>query len=289
MRTFGQTLKYLGLYFVSFVLLSFAISKFFNAQFQVWNYAEYTPLKDLSLFWHAWSFFGRSYTYNFFIGLAEVSAAILILFNRTRLIGLLIATGIYANIIIVDIEFQVSNAILHSIIEFVIVLILLIPYLKDLKQFFWDMSGHIINQDNYGNRFFNLVLPISFIVIASITVSILTNNHISSKDKLIGAYNISELIVKEDTLQLGPGKFTKEPMLFFEFGNTCILTLNDSTYYGNYLAKADSLTIELNKSFNNIKSIQGILTREEKLISGTTDNGDLMIIKIDRVNRKKGD
>lgn len=287
MRIFGQILKYLGLYFVSFVLLSFAISKFFNAQFQIWNYAGYTPLKDLSLFWHAWSFFGRSYTYNLFIGIAEISSAILLLFHRTRLVGLLLATGIYVNIIIVDIEFEVSNAILHSIIEFVIVLILLIPYLKDLKKFFWDMGGRFLNQIYFDNKFLNLILPISFIVIASATVTILLNNAISSQDKIIGAYKISELIVNGDTTKIGPGKFTKDPMLFFEFSNGCILTLNDSTYYGNYLTNGDSLTIRLNKTFNNIKSIKGTLTRDEKLINGTTDNGETIDMKIARIKRKK--
>jgi hypothetical protein len=216
-----------------------------------------------------------------------VSAAILLLFNRTRLIGLLLATGIYANIIVVDIEFEVSNAILHSTIEFVIVLILLIPYLKDLKKFFWDMGGHFINQIYFENKFLNLILPISFIVIASTTSTIFLNNAISSQDKIIGAYKISGLLVNGDTMKIGPGKFTKEPMLFFEFSNGCVLTLNDSTYYGNYLINGDSLTIRLNKTFNNIKSIKGTITKDEKLINGTADNGKTIDIKIVRVKVKK--
>ncbi|HZI69064.1 MAG TPA: hypothetical protein VFD44_05115, partial [Hanamia sp.] len=132
MRTLLKVIKYLAIYFVSFVLLSFAVSKFLGAQFQVYNYAEYTPLKELPRFWHAWSFFGRSYAYNVFIGITELTAGILILFDRTRLAGLLLAVGIYVNIIFIDVEFEVNNAIVHSTVEFIIICFLLLPYLPDL-------------------------------------------------------------------------------------------------------------------------------------------------------------
>jgi len=137
----GKIFQYLGIYLVSFVMLSFGIAKFMGTQFVVWNYAQYTPLIELPPFWHAWSFFGRSYAYNFFIGLSEVAVAVLILFKRTRLVGLLLAAGIYTNIIIMDVEFEVEHALLHASIEFIIVLLLLIPYLPDLKKFFWNMGG----------------------------------------------------------------------------------------------------------------------------------------------------
>lgn len=282
-KTIGQIIKYLGIYFVSFVLILFAISKFLNAQFQIWNYTQYVPLKDLDLFSHAWSFFGRSYNYNFFIGLTEITAAILILFNRTRLIGLLLAAGIYTNVLIVDIEFNISDAILHATIEFIIVLLLLIPYLKDLKKFFWDMGGRLTNQPSANRKNLKLILPIIFIITTSTVATIFLKQAISSQDKIIGSYKISEFIVSGDTLTIGQGKYSKDPMLFFEFGNASVLSLNDSSYRGNYSIKADSVFINLYKDFKNIRTIKATVNKGFTVIKGTTDKGEPVEIEINKI------
>lgn len=250
----GKILQYLGIYLVSFVMLSFGIAKFMGTQFVVWNYAQYTPLIELPPFWHAWSFFGRSYAYNFFIGLSEVTVAVLIIFNRTRLAGLLLAAGIYTNIIIMDVEFEVDQALLHASIEFITVLLLLIPYLPDLKRFFWDMGGKW-SQGNRQNRRTSM-FPIVYLFLASVLVVLFTKINVT-KDELNGAYKISGVMLDQERLSVGQGKFTKDPMMFFEFGNTCIFTLNDSTYFGKYMTREDSLDIQLKNSFSNIKSIKG--------------------------------
>ena len=286
MKTFVQIIKYLGLYFVSLVLLSFAISKFLNAQFQIWNYNQYIPLKDLDPFTHAWSFFGRSYNYNLFIGLTELTAGILILFNRTRLVGLLLAAGIYTNVLIVDVEFNITDAIFHATIEFIIVLLLLITYLKDLKKFFWDMKGRLTIQPVSKNKFLKLILPISFIIVASVIVTVLLKQGISSQDKVVGAYKVSEFILNGDTLKIGEGKYTKDPMLFFEFNNVSILSLDSSSYWGSYSMKSDSIFINLNKDFKNIKRIKANISNDFKLIKGATDKDEQVEIKMSRLEIK---
>lgn len=286
MKKIVQIVKYLGLYFVSLVLLSFAISKFLNAQFQIWNYNQYKPLKDLDLFTHAWSFFGRSYNYNLFIGLTELTAGILILFNRTRLVGLLLAAGIYANVLIVDIEFNITDAILHATIEFIIVLLLLITYLKDLKKFFWDMKGRLTIQPESNNKFLKLILPTSFIIVASVVVTVLLKQAISSQDKVIGAYKVSEFILNGDTLKIGEGKYTKDPMLFFEFNNVSILSLDSTSYWGSYSMKSDSIFITLSKDFKNIKKIKATISNDFKLVKGTTDKDEQVEINMSRVEIK---
>jgi len=286
MKTFVQIIKYLGLYFVSLVLLSFAISKFLNAQFQIWNYNQYIPLKDLDPFTHAWSFFGRSYNYNLFIGLTELTAGILILFNRTRLVGLLLAAGIYTNVLIVDVEFNITDAIFHATIEFIIVLLLLITYLKDLKKFFWDMKGRLTIQPVSKNKFLKLILPISFIIVASVIVTVLLKQGISSQDKVVGAYKVSEFILNGDTLKIGEGKYTKDPMLFFEFNNVSILSLDSSSYWGSYSMKSDSIFIKLNKDFKNIKRIKANISNDFKLIKGATDKDEQVEIKMSRLEIK---
>ena len=140
---FVQVLQTIGCYFISLVLIAFAVSKFFDAQFQIYHHAGHMPLNDISPMTHAWSFFGRSYPYNLFLGIVEFLAGVFILFRRTRLLGLLIALGIYSNILIIDIEFQVYDALTHVVVEFFVVLLLLLPYVKDLATFFWRNMGRI--------------------------------------------------------------------------------------------------------------------------------------------------
>lgn len=289
MKTVVQIIKYLAIYLISFVLISFAITKFFNVQFQITNFTKYTLLKDLPPFWRAWSFFGYSYTYNLFIGLTELAAGILILFSRTRLIGLLIAVVIYSNIVIIDIEFEVSNAILHSTIEFIIVLLLLIPYFKDLKKFFWDLKGRLTTQVESPNKVLQKLLPFIFIIIVLISETYLFNQMNLSGDKIVGAYKVSEFVINNDTLKIGPGKFTKDPMLFFEFGQNCVLSINDSTYWGNYSTKNDSIFINFNEDFKNIKKLKATIDKGESKVAGLTDKLEPFEIKIISFAKEQSD
>jgi hypothetical protein len=217
----------------------------------------------------------------------EFAAGTLILFNRTRLIGLLIALGIYMNIIIVDIEFDVTNALLHAVIEFVIVLLILIPYLKHVKKFFWDMGGKFNGSDTTKSNLVDRYLPFGFIAISSVTVVVLFNNAIASQDQIIGAYKISEFSINGENVESGRGKFTKSPILFFEFNNGYILSLRDSSFYGNYSLKNDSVFINLVQSFKNVKAMQGKMSKDERLINGVTDTGQPFELKIERVKRKE--
>ncbi|MEO8761928.1 MAG: hypothetical protein ABI448_13610, partial [Bacteroidia bacterium] len=163
MKKFILLLKHLGLYYVSFVMIVFGFAKFTELQFGVNNFVEYTPLNELSNWQLAWAYFGRSYNYKLFLGIIELITGSLILFKRTRLTGLLLALGIYVNIVIIDFEFGVT-ALTHATVEFIIILILLLPYLKDLKKYLWDMGGKFANYETNKNKIFSIYLPAGFII-----------------------------------------------------------------------------------------------------------------------------
>lgn len=271
--------QFIGAYFISFVLVAFAISKFFNAQFQIYNYSGYVPLKDISPFTHAWSFFGRSYNYNLFLGIAEFIAGTFILFRRTRLAGLLIALTIFINVLIIDIEFNVANAIGHVTIEILIVLLLLIPYLKDLKTFFWDREGKLNRQAESSKKLFSVYIPLIFLILVTAGFAWETSTALQSQDKLIGEYQLKQLIINADTVKLEGGKYTRTPMIFFEFGNTTILSFNDSTYWGSYYIKEDTIEVIMDKEIYNFKNMEGRLHQNKGMISGlTSEKEEIQII-----------
>lgn len=63
------------------------------------------PLKDIDSFYVAWHLYGRSSFFNLVTGLLEIIGGILLIFNRTTLIGALLILSILAQILIIDIAF----------------------------------------------------------------------------------------------------------------------------------------------------------------------------------------
>lgn len=284
MKKLKIILTHIGIYFISFVLFSFAISKFFNFQFRIYNYTEYMPLGQLSPFSVAWSFFGYSYTYNLFLGIAEFLAALLILFHRTRLIGLLMALAIYINIVIVDIEFHIKDALFHACFEFVIVVLLLIPYLSGLKKFFWDLSGRFEEQTPGIKSKMRFIIPVLFAVIVCTLMTLSLFDMKSGEDKLIGAYTVTSISKNNGSLPLKAGAFTKEPMIFFEFGGACLLSINDSSFYANYEHTGNRITITMKKPNSLFKTLNGTIENGE--IKGETETGSHVSLNFSKLKSK---
>jgi hypothetical protein len=95
--------------YVFFFLTAYGIGKVIGAQFytasRMPDGLALMPIGQVPDFDLAWVFMGRSYGYMLFIGLAEVIGAVLLLFNKTKLIGTLVLIPIMVNVIVFDIFF----------------------------------------------------------------------------------------------------------------------------------------------------------------------------------------
>ena len=115
----------------AFIILTiYAISKLFGGQFYMNGNlpAEVakTTLGEASGFSLAWTFMGHSYLYIFIIGILQLVSAWFLLWNKTKLIGVLILIPIMVNIIIFDIIFlDVYPALANAIIVFAMLLLIL--------------------------------------------------------------------------------------------------------------------------------------------------------------------
>jgi hypothetical protein len=77
------------------------------------------PLGVASNFDLAWTFMGRSYGYILFIGISQLLGAWMLLFPRTKLLGVVILLPILANIIVFDIFFlDAFGALASAVIYF---------------------------------------------------------------------------------------------------------------------------------------------------------------------------
>lgn len=282
MRKAIPVLKVVALYYVSGTLILFAIAKFFGAQFQEVNFLKYIPLGELSNRQLAWAFFGRSYGYTLFLGLAEFIAAALLLFERTRLAGLLLALGIYTNVVLVDLEYEVNDAIQHATIELLIVLIWLFGYLQDLKRSFWDGRGAPLPQEPRTVLRSGVYLPLAFMLCTSGYALYRYRARLGPPEAIIGAYKVQELSVDSVRLDLGPGEYTKAPMVFFEYGHDLVLSANDSTYRGTYSLEGDSVAISLDREVKGIRSLKAVM-HEDGVMMGVTNTRQRFTVSMDRM------
>ena len=115
-----------------FIILNiYAISKILGGQFYMKGKlpAEVanTTLGEASSFSLAWTFMGHSYYYILFVGIAQLIGAWFLLWNKTKLLGVLILIPILINIIIFDIIFlDVYPALANAIIVFTMLLLIML-------------------------------------------------------------------------------------------------------------------------------------------------------------------
>lgn len=84
-----------------------------------------TPLNQLSGMQLMWAFFGYTKTLPIIIGVMQVGGGLMLLFQRTKLLGALILTPILINIILFDIFYEVGGVVYYAILyQLAIVMIL---------------------------------------------------------------------------------------------------------------------------------------------------------------------
>lgn len=122
---------------LSCMMFSYGIIKVIPEQMQKPTFLELqTPLGELSPFSLLWYTFGYGTPYQVFSGVCEVICAILILFKRTRVAGLLIALSVIVNIVMVNYTYRIG-VLITAIYLLCITLFLLTPFLKQLLRFFF--------------------------------------------------------------------------------------------------------------------------------------------------------
>lgn len=176
-----------------FIILSiYGISKLFGGQFYMKGKlpAEIanTTLGDVSSFSLAWTFMGHSYMYILFIGLTQLIGAWFLLWNKTKLIGVLILLPIMVNIIIFDIIFlDVYPALANAI--FVLVMLLFILYFnkgKVIESYQKLTSSPQKSKMVLKQRLITLGISILVIVLIFAFDSLLESWVGASKEKIIG-------------------------------------------------------------------------------------------------------
>jgi hypothetical protein len=199
-------------YYLAFTLFIFALEKFFKMQFPDLGFYTLTePLGDMSPMNLAWAFFGYSYGYNVFMGIAEC-AALFLLFRRTMTFGAILTLVTLANVMVVNYNYDV-HAKLYPTALFLMAFFLLIRDVNRLIKFFFTgqaVSLPVIKAPVFKKRWMNISkMVLKFLVIGYYIVFPVkdyfddkknSEERGKAKSKIAGVYDIVSFVVNKDTL-----------------------------------------------------------------------------------------
>ncbi|PWH82858.1 hypothetical protein DIS18_11560 [Algibacter marinivivus] len=121
--------------YVWFILSSYGLGKIVGGQFhrrgKLTEDVAVQTLDNATAFDLAWTFMGYSQAYITFIGMSQIIGAFLLLFNKTKFLGIIILVPILLNIIIFDIIFLPDYGALASATIYFSLLILVLYLNKE--------------------------------------------------------------------------------------------------------------------------------------------------------------
>jgi len=124
-------------YYLGFCLISYGAVKVFKTQFPAPSlFRLLEPFGQSSPMGLAWTFLGYSNGYNYFMGAAEVIGGLLLFFRRTTTFGALFSMTVTANIVAINLCFDVPVKIFSSFLLLLSVYLAVLQ-LNRLVQFFF--------------------------------------------------------------------------------------------------------------------------------------------------------
>lgn len=117
---------------LAYILLDYGWGKLTDGQFGVTAQELNTPLKDTNLFRLSW-FLADHQPFKSFIGVSQIITALLLLYNRTLLLGAFIAIPIWLNILAWDISFMgiLGNAFIFRLSWYLLLTFFIILHYKE--------------------------------------------------------------------------------------------------------------------------------------------------------------
>lgn len=201
-------------YYLAFTLFLFALEKFFKVQFpDPGLYTLTEPVGNLTPMSLAWAFFGQSYGYNIFIGIAE-SAALLLLFRRTMILGALLTIGALLNVVMVNFNYDV-HAKMYPTALLLMTFFLLLPFVNRLFKFFLthqSTSLPPIQAPVFKKRWMQVSMQLFKFLFIGCYLAFLVNNYFGYKHRnearemskvqagISGVFDVKSFVVNKDTL-----------------------------------------------------------------------------------------
>ncbi len=134
-----------------FIFLNFyGIGKIMGGQFyrrgQLPQEIASTTIEQASAYELAWSFMGYSFLYILFVGVSQIVGAWLLLWDRTKLLGVMILFPIMVNIIVFDCIFlEVKDALVNAMLYFFMLVYILFYNREKVVNAFVALTTPLLN------------------------------------------------------------------------------------------------------------------------------------------------
>lgn len=227
---------------VAFDLASFGWEKIFHLQLVMPQsklelpYGSFTP-SDLF-----WTFFSHSYLFGCIIAGFQIVGALLLLFRRTRLLGVFVLLPILTNILLMDIFYQIgASVVVHTSIMMLGTLYFLFIEFDRLKQFFFFAKDQLPAVTL--SKYFKIAIRLSIIYIPLLLIAMHGNPDMHPQ--LTGKYEVKQLRMNQQTLyRVGCGDSILT-VIYFDIRNICVFEFNtpQNRWNGGYTLKDNRLEI----------------------------------------------
>ncbi|SFW77222.1 hypothetical protein [Chitinophaga sancti] len=255
-------------YGVAFDLAEFGWAKICHLQLEM-------PMSKLDLPYNAfspsdlfWNFFSFSYQFGCIIAALQIAGAMLLLFQRTRLLGVFILLPLLANILLMDIFYQIGySVVVHAAIMMAGTLYFLIIEFNRIKEFFFATTNRLPGL--HFSRYVKLIIRLSIIYIPLLLIAM--HGKVDKYPELTGKYEVKQLSVNQQLLYHNTCEDSILTMVYFDIKNGCVFQFNTPTKRWNGTFSKDNNQLKINWSAPKDKPVFN------GTISTSNDPGKLML------------
>jgi len=196
------------------------------------------PFSSLSLTDHLWAFFGQSYSFILVIGFIQIFGGVLLLFGRTRLVGVFILIPVLLNIILLDIFYEIElGPLTLAVTLFIGVMYFLLTEYHRLKTFFFNSKNELPTIQFKSHAFKNL-LKLSVVIVPLIVI--LTNKRLApyvyNKTQLPkGRYEVRQLSINDKNIDVRDCRDSIVTMVYIEHDIVLQYHEVDKRLFGEYI------------------------------------------------------
>lgn len=233
-----------------------------------------------------WSFFSHSYFFGCIVGGIQIAGAMMLLFRRTRLVGVFVLLPVLANILLMDIFYQIGDSVvIHTSIMMLGALYFLFIEFNRLKEFFFAAKDQLPALKL--SKYYKIAIRLSIIYIPLLLIAM----H-GQQDKypwLTGKYEVKQLKMDQQMLYRTSCADSILTVLYFDIKNGCVFEFNtpQRRWNGTFTLENNHLEISWRSPagkpiFKGIMSSTGGSGR--LMLTGVlgTDSMNLIVQKVDR-------
>lgn len=189
-------------YFLAVDMVSFALQKVFHLQFVIPLAVLDTPLSEMTGDQLIWGFFGKYYSFTLIIAGIQILGAILLLFRRTWLLGVVVLLPLLFNILLLDWYYWITLVvnIYITILTIGAVYLLLTEYGR-LAQLFLNAKSSL-PAFSFKNNWQKNLLRASALLIPVFLLS--TYKFPETHPEIFGKYEVKNLLISKSSQAAQP-------------------------------------------------------------------------------------